>query len=114
MRALVQRLENEPFAIVGVNTDDDKEQYRTKVEEFDVTWRSAWQGSTRGPLVTAWGIDRYPTVIVLDADHVIRHVDARGEALDRAVAELLAELGEPSAEAPPGDPEDGEPGDSGG
>jgi hypothetical protein len=111
LKALVKRHAGRPFAIVGVNTDTDREAYQQRLESQGITWRSAWQGSTRGPLVTAWGIDRYPTVIVLDADHVIRHVDARGEALDRAVAELLAELGEPVPEPEPGEP--GESGESG-
>jgi len=93
MRALVQRLENEPFAIVGVNTDGDKDQYRTKVEEFDVTWRSAWQGSTGGEIPTRWGVDSYPTIFVLDAEHRLRFVNARGERLGEVVDELLAEMG---------------------
>lgn len=95
LQALVKRHAGSPFAIVGVNTDTDREAYARQLAARGVTWRSAWQGSTRGPLVTAWGIDSYPTRIVLDADHVIRHVGLRGEELERAVAELLAELGEP-------------------
>ena len=98
LKALVKRHAGRPFAIVGVNTDTDREAYLRQLENHGVTWRSAWQGSTRGPLVTAWGIETYPTVLVLDAEHVIRHVDARGEELERAVAELLAEPGEPEPE----------------
>lgn len=90
-KALVERHKDEPFAIVGVNTDDDKDEYRKKLVEHGVTWRSAWQGSTGGPLPTKWGINSYPTIFVLDAEHVIRHVNARGEELGRVVAELLAE-----------------------
>lgn len=90
-KALVERLKDEPFAIVGVNTDDDKDEYRKKLAEFGVTWRSAWQGSTGGPIPTKWGIDSYPTVFVLDAEHVLRNIGPRGEALGRAVDELLAE-----------------------
>ncbi len=91
-KALVERHANEPFAIVGVNTDDDKDEYRKKAIEHGVSWRSAWQGSTRGPIPAKWGVNSYPTIFVLDADHVIRHVDARGAELERVVGELLAEL----------------------
>jgi hypothetical protein len=77
---------------VGVNTDDDKDDYRAKLDEYGVTWRSAWQGSTRGPIPTSWGVDSYPTIFVLDAQHVLRYVNARGEALGQAVDTLLAEL----------------------
>ena len=90
-KALVERLKDAPFAIVGVNTDEDKEEYRKKLSEYDVTWRSAWQGSTAGPIPTQWGIDSYPSIFVLDANHVIRNIGARGEELGRVVDQLLSE-----------------------
>ena len=90
-KALVERLKDEPFAIVGVNTDDEKDVYKQKVSDYGITWRSSWQGSTDGPLPKAWGIDSYPTVFVLDANHVLRRIGARGEELGRVVDELLAE-----------------------
>jgi hypothetical protein len=90
-RALVERFKDEPFAILGVNTDDDKEEYRRKLADYGVTWRSSWQGSTAGPIPTQWGINSYPTIFVLDAKHVIRFVDKRGEELGKAVEELLRE-----------------------
>jgi hypothetical protein len=94
LKALVERHKDQPFAIVGVNTDRDKEEYRRKVEQHGVTWRSAWAGSPAGELPRAWGIQSYPTVFVLDASHTIRHTDARGERLSEVVAELLQELNE--------------------
>jgi hypothetical protein len=94
-KALVERLKDEPFALVGVNTDDDQEVYRGKIARYGVTWRSSWQGSTEGPLPKLWGIDSYPSVFVLDAQLVLRHVDTRGEQLDAAVDALLAELADP-------------------
>ena len=90
-KALVERHKDEPFAIVGVNTDDDKDDYKKKLGEYGVTWRSAWQGSTDGPIPTAWGVDAYPTIFVLDRAHVIRNVGARGDQLARVVEDLLAE-----------------------
>jgi hypothetical protein len=91
-KALVERLKNEPFALVGVNTDDDKDEYRRNLADYGVTWRSSWQGSTSGPWPTQWGINSYPTIFVLDAEHRIRFLDARGEELGRVVDELLAEM----------------------
>jgi hypothetical protein len=90
-KALVERLKDAPFVLLGINTDDDKDDYRKKLGEYGVTWRSAWQGSTEGPIPTAWGVRSYPTIFVLDANHVIRHINARGEELGRVVDELLAE-----------------------
>ena len=66
-KALVERLKNEPFALIGINTDQDKTAYRKQAEAKGVTWRSAWDGSTRGPLCTAWGVKGFPTIYVIDA-----------------------------------------------
>jgi hypothetical protein len=94
-KALVERLKNAPFVLLGVNTDDDKDEYRKKLAEYGVTWRSAWQGSTRGPIPTQWGINSYPSIFVLDAKHVIRNIGARGEELGRVVDDLLREGRDP-------------------
>ncbi|MEQ1892733.1 MAG: hypothetical protein ABL998_09345 [Planctomycetota bacterium] len=89
-KALVERLKNEPFVLLGVNTDDDKDEYRAKLVDHGVTWRSSWQGSTGGPWPTQWGVNAYPTIFILDEDHVIRAMDARGEDLGKVVDDLLA------------------------
>ena len=99
-KALVERLKDAPFALLGVNTDDDKDEYRKNLADYGVTWRSSWQGATDGPWPKAWGVDSYPTIFVLDAEHKIRFLDARGEELGRVVDELLAEMKPAEASAP--------------
>ncbi|MBK7645446.1 MAG: hypothetical protein IPJ19_20805 [Planctomycetes bacterium] len=91
-KTLVERLKNEPFALIGINTDKDKDFYHQKAKELGVTWRSSWQGSTGGVLPRAWGITSFPTIFVLDAKGVIRYTNVRGEKMDAAVNALLAEL----------------------
>jgi hypothetical protein len=81
----------EPFAIVGINTDDDPDAYRKSAAELGVTWTNAWQGGF-GAISQAWGVRGYPTIFVLDAQGVIRFRDVRGAALDAAVKALLAEM----------------------
>lgn len=92
-RSLVKRLANEPFALIGVNSDRDREKLKKVLKEKNITWRSFWNGgSTAGPISRAWKVRAWPTIYVLDADGVIRFRNVRGEAMDRAVEELLAEL----------------------
>lgn len=91
-KALVQRHKDDPFALIGINTDSDKNEYRKKCAEHGVTWRSSWQGSTEGPLPTLWNVSGYPTIFVLDATGKIRFQNVRGKRLDVAVALLLEEL----------------------
>ena len=91
-KTLVERLKNEPFALLGINTDKDKDEYHKLAAEQGVIWRSSWQGATSGVWPTAWGVNAFPTIYVLDAQGVIRFIGPRGAELDRAVDGLLEEL----------------------
>jgi hypothetical protein len=91
-RSLVKRLKDQPFALIGINSDKDREQLKEVLEKEKITWRSFWNGgSTSGPISTAWKVTGWPTIYVLDTNGVIRYRDVRGEAMDRAVDELLEE-----------------------
>ena len=92
-RSLVKRLENKPFALLGVNSDTDRAATRRAIIDNGLEWRSWWDGGgVGGPIATRWRITRWPTVYVIDAKGVIRYMDVRGTELDRAVDTLLAEL----------------------
>src|SRR4051812_31664343 len=92
-RSLVNRLTDKPFALVGVNSDDDVTTAKTAVLTERLTWRSFYDGGTDGPIATAWAIRGWPSVFVLDAKGVVRYTDVRGKELDRAVEVLLTEMG---------------------
>jgi predicted alpha/beta hydrolase family esterase len=93
-RSLVERLQNQPFALLGINSDKDKSVYFAKQKEMGVTWRSFWNGpkGTGGPISAKWNVNSWPTIYVLDHKGVIRFKNVRGEAMDKAVDQLLDEL----------------------
>jgi len=91
-RSLVKRLEKEPFALLGINSDGPADKVRKLLAENEITWRQAIDGSTSGPLATRWNVQGWPTIYVVDAQGVIRYRDVREEAMDKAVDTLLAEL----------------------
>ena len=90
-RSLVKRLANEPFALIGVNSDP-KEKVLSALERENITWRSYWDGgNTSGPIASRWNVRGWPTIYVLDQKGVIRYKNVRGAAMDKAVDALLAE-----------------------
>ena len=92
-RSLVKRLNGKPFALLGVNSDRDREKIRETVKEKGLTRRSFWNGgSTSGPISTKWNVRGWPTIYVLDENGVIRFKNVRGEAMDKAVDSLLAKI----------------------
>jgi AhpC/TSA family len=91
-RSLVKRLETKPFALLGINSDPDKDKLKKAMEEEKITWRSWWDKTTRGPIATEWNVHSWPTIYVLDAKGVIRYKGVRGEAMDKAADALLMEV----------------------
>jgi len=89
-RSLVSEYASRPFAIIGVNSDDDREVLKERILEESITWRSFWNGgSTRGPISTTWNVSGWPTLYLIDHEGVIRHKGLRGDKLDTALEELV-------------------------
>src|SRR5881409_3777175 len=92
-RSLVQRLNGKPFALLGVNSDP-KSRLPQVIKKEKMTWRSWWDGGgTSGPIAGKWNVHGWPTIYVLDEKGVIRYKNVRGEAMDKAVDELLVKMG---------------------
>jgi len=92
-RSLVKKLEGKPFALLGINSDQDRFETKRRCRSEGVTWRS-WYDGSGGPIAAAWNVEGWPTIYVLDHKGVIRRkfLGGPGEALDKVVDELLAEL----------------------
>ena len=73
-RSLVRKLADKPFAIIGVNSDDDLDSIRKTTNEKSITWRSFWNGElgTGGPISKEWCVSSWPTTYLIDQDGVIR------------------------------------------
>ena len=94
-RSLVKKLADKPFAIIGVNSDRDLDSIREIVKQKNISWRSFWNGpdGTGGAISTKWNVSGWPTIYILDAEGKIRFKNRRGEQMDEAITELLAEMG---------------------
>ena len=103
-RELAERLKDRPFALLGVNCDEDAEAARKVVRDERITWPNASDGSKQvgpcevdmGPIAGRYHVRGLPSVFVLDAKGVIRRKMALGDEMDKAVDELLGEM-EPAA-----------------
>jgi hypothetical protein len=92
-RSLVNRLADKPFALLGINSDRNRDDLKKVMEKEKITWRSWWDGgSTNGPIAKKWNVHGWPTIYVLDHKGVIRFKNVRGESMDKAVDLLLKEM----------------------
>jgi peroxiredoxin len=91
-KSLVKRLEGQPFALIGINSDGPVEKVKRLLSEHQITWRQAIDGDTSGPWATAWNVQGWPTIYVLDREGRIRYRDVRDQEMEDAVLKLLAEM----------------------
>ena len=91
-RSLVEELKDEPFVLIGVNSDADKAKLAPRLAAEHITWRSFWNGpdGTNGPIAKAWHVHGWPTVYVIDHDGVIRHKSHGGASMEAAVRTCVA------------------------
>ena len=103
-RSLVKELADQPFALIGVNSDPELDKLKDMNAKEQITWRSFWDGpdGTSGPIAKSWNVSGWPTIYVIDAEGVIRHKNLRGDDLEKAIKDLIEK-------AKPGDPKTEEP-----
>ena len=92
-RELVARYRGRPFALAGVNGDDDRAKAKDVTVKEHMTWRSFWGGpkGPRGPIPFAWNVTEWPSTYVLDANGVIRFKSLPAKELDEALERLVRE-----------------------
>jgi hypothetical protein len=91
-RSLVASHAGKPFVFLGVNSDEDPQALKQAMTRERLTWRTWMDGSTTGPIATAWQVQSWPTIYVLDDKGVIRFKRIAAQQLDEAVESLLREM----------------------
>jgi hypothetical protein len=90
-RSLVKKLENKPFALLGIDLDKSKKTIKKYMEAEKNTWRY-WYDGPQGPIAKKWNVYSTPKIYVLDHKGVIRYKDVGDKAMDKAVDTLLKEM----------------------
>ncbi len=93
-RSLVAKMQGKPFALLGVNSDEDRAVLRKAMNDEKITWRSWIDGGKAGPIDQSWGIQAWPSIFVIDHKGIIRYQDVHGDTLDNALEVLLKEIEE--------------------
>ena len=90
-RSLVSRFKDLPFAIVGVNSDENLERLRPVLTSENITWRSFQNGDmdSADSISHRWNVSGWPTTFLIDAKGKIRPLSRKN--LDKAIQELVDE-----------------------
>src|SRR5262245_8837476 len=90
-KALVKRMQDKPFAMIGINSDGPAVAPRLHKE--GITWRNAIEPE-KDSLASQWNVTAYPNLYLIDAKGMIRYHwvgYTRDEVLDQRIDELVAE-----------------------
>lgn len=88
---LQTRFEHSPFTVFGVNQDSNQTLFRKLSEECELRFPCVFEGGRNGRVASALQLDEPPRILVLDRHGVLRFVDLDDQALEAAVADLIAE-----------------------
>ena len=99
-KALVERLEDQPFRFLGVlGREGDPKEFAARLEREHITWRNALDlgEPADGVLWARWAVRGFPQFYLLDAQGVIRHrwFGDPGAELEPAIERLLEEARQP-------------------
>ncbi|MBM3877164.1 MAG: redoxin domain-containing protein [Verrucomicrobia bacterium] len=91
-RSLVRKFADKPFVLLGVNSDA-KARFASAVAKEQMNFRSFSDGSTSGPISTAWNIKGWPSIFVIDAKGLLRikYTGDPGDDLDTEIEGLIKE-----------------------
>ena len=92
-RSLVKNMESKPFALVGVNSDDDAAALKPVLVKEQITWRSFFDGKS-AKISNAWGVQGWPTLFLIDHKGIVRKVYPGvpdSAELDREIEALVKE-----------------------
>jgi hypothetical protein len=90
-RSLVKRLAGKPFALVGVNSDQTKEELKDALVKEQISWRSFWAGPGGGSIAQKYKIQGWPTLYVIDHKGAFRYKFV-GNPGDKVLDDIIDKL----------------------
>jgi hypothetical protein len=92
-------MEKRPFALIGVNSDEDRTALRAILKKERITWRSFWNGGgMAGPIAEAWQVQAWPSLFLIDAKGILREKWIVGPPADMDVFHKAVEAAVKDAE----------------
>ena len=71
IKSLVKKYPSDKFVVLSVSNDDKESIAREFVEKHGMTWQHHFDGK-EGELTNKFGVEAFPTYILIDGDSVIR------------------------------------------
>jgi len=91
--ALREKYGRHGFEVLGISLDDDRDALDAFLTEQKLPWPVLWSGkATRDPLAVRYGVRSIPCLFLVGRDGNVLSVNARGETLEKLLAELFPDV----------------------
>ena len=90
-RSLVEKYQGRPFALLGVDEDEDRKTLQKAEKEHKLNWRSWWDN---GSIARQWNVRGFPTLFLIDHKGMVRWKSEGGpdpERLEELIERLVKE-----------------------
>jgi len=91
MKATYEKYHQKGFEIVGISADRTREALTGVIEKEGLSWPNMYDKEQQASLVDEFGIQGFPTMLLLDQTGTVVAVNPRGEELEKTVAMLLGD-----------------------
>lgn len=91
-KQMVQKYKNKPFALIGIDSDGGQAALQKLMKDNGVTWKMIIDQSTSGPIATKWGVNGWPTFIIVDQKGIIRYTLLGDDDMTGKVEKLMAKV----------------------
>jgi thiol-disulfide isomerase/thioredoxin len=93
-KELVEKMKGRPFVLLGVSGDNSFEEFQQVHIGSKLNWRSWWDERPGQKIVRDYGVQYWPTIILIDHNGKIRkrwEGSQSGSVIDAAVEKLVVE-----------------------
>lgn len=92
-RKIAEKYKDKPFAIIGVNCDEDRQKAAKAIETEMMGWPNFYDGAPgTGAIAGRYHIRSYPTTFLIDENGIIQDKDHRGEGLEQSIEKMLNKI----------------------
>jgi thiol-disulfide isomerase/thioredoxin len=92
-KAMAKKFAGKPVAILGINSDVDREKAAAAIAKEGITWPNLYDGNpVTGEIVADYRVTGFPTTVVIDHKGNVRYLNEMRDVLENLVDGLLAEM----------------------
>ncbi len=89
--AAYEKYKDQGFEVVGISLDQDRGALDQYLAETDVPWITLYENEGQHSAAVEYGVNAIPFMVLIDREGKVISTEARGEELNRLLAEQFAE-----------------------